>query len=91
MGSAFHNKYADCPVNCSITPILLGTFQSIPLTVRVQDAVEFGKYFKFVLQCSTVRPTTSKNAFDVLMKEAGRLMWPDKYDVTRKNNCQATS
>lgn len=54
----------------------------------MQNAVEFDKYLKFVLQCSTVQPTTPQKALDVLMKEAGRLMWPDKYDMTRKNNCQ---
>lgn len=54
----------------------------------MQDTVEFGKYLKFVLQCSTVQPTTSKNALGVLMKEAGRLMWPDKYDMTWRNSRQ---
>ena len=84
----FHlpEQYADLPVSCSIVPTLLGKFQSTSLSIKVQDAVEFG--LKFVLQCSTVRPTTSKNALDVLMKEAGQLMWPDEYDMTRKNNHQ---
>ena len=86
-GFRLPEQYADLPVSCSIVPILLGKFQFISLSIKVQDAVEFGKYLKFVLQCSTVRPTTSKNALDVLMKEAGRL-WPDKYDMTRKNNRQ---
>ena len=65
-----------------------GKFQSIPLSIKVQDAVEFGKYLKFGLQYNAVWPTTSKNALEVLMKEVGRLMWPDMYDVTWKNNCQ---
>ena len=47
----FHlpEQYADLPVSCSIVPILLGKFQSISLSIKVQDAVEFGKYLKFVL------------------------------------------
>ena len=59
----FHlpEQYADSPVSCSIAPILLGKFESIPLSIKVQDAVEFGV------------PTTSKNDIDILMKEAGRL------------------
>ena len=69
----FHlpRQYTNSLVSCSIAPTLLGKFQSIPLSIKVQDAVEFGKYFIFVLQCSTVRATTPKNALDVLMREAG--------------------
>ncbi len=58
-GFRLPEQYADSPVSCSIAPTLLGKFQSIPLSIKVQDAVEFGKYLKFVLQCSTVRPTSN--------------------------------
>ena len=86
----FHlpKQYADSPVSCSIAPTQTGKFQSIPVSIKVQNAVEFWKYLKFVLQCVSVLPTASKDAFVVLMKEAGRQMWLDKYDVTRKNNRQ---
>ena len=72
-GFLLPEQYADSPVTCSIAPNLSGMFQSIPFGVKVQEAVEFGKYFKFVLYCSGGQPTTSRNAFDVLIKEAGRL------------------
>ena len=79
----------DCtasPVSCSITPTLSGRYQSIPLSVKVQDAVEFGKHLKFVIRCSTVLSTTFKNVLTVLMKEVGQLMCPDMYNVKQKNN-----
>ena len=87
-GFRLPEQYADSPVSCSIAPTQTGKFQSIPLSIKLQDAVEFGKYLKFVLQRVPVPPTASKDPFAVLMKEAGRQMWPDKYDVTRKNNRQ---
>ena len=61
------DEYADSPVGCSIVPTQTGRFQSIPLSIKVQDAVEFGKYLKFVLHCHYVPPTTSQDAFAVLM------------------------
>ena len=30
----------------------------------------------------------TKNAYDILMYEAGRLVWPEKYEIVRKNNRQ---
>ena len=81
-------QYANSPVSCSIAPSQTGRFQSIPLNVKIQDAVEFGKFLKFVLQHSDEPPTLPKNAFAVLTKEAGRQMWPDKYELTRSNNRQ---
>lgn len=46
--------------------------------------------FKFVLQYSCQSPASaqsSSDAFTVLMRAAGRLKWPDKYDVGAcKNN-----
>lgn len=42
----------------------------------------------FVLLCSTGQPIVSKNPYDVFMEEAGRQVWPDKYDVTQKNTFQ---
>ena len=80
-GLHLEEQYADCPVSCSIASTQAGKFQSISLCVNVQDAVEFGKHLKFVLQYRTVGPTTYQNALDVLMKEVGRLMWPDTYRV----------
>ena len=87
-GFRLPEQYADSPVSCSIAPAQTGKFQSIPLSIKVQDAVEFGKYLKFLLQCDSPLPTTSRNAFAILMKEAGRLQWPEKYNVTQKNNRQ---
>ena len=43
--------YADLPVSCGISLSQSGKFQSLPLSVKIQDAIEFGKFFKFVLQC----------------------------------------
>ena len=80
-------QYADCPVSCNIMSIQVGKFQSISLCVSVQDVVEFGKYLKFVLRYRAVGPTMSRNALDVLINEPGQLMWPDTYDLARKNNC----
>ena len=53
--------------------------------------MEFGKYFKFVLRMEfELRSTqaTTRNAFSILMSEAGRLVWPEKYELARKNNRQ---
>jgi len=32
--------------------------------------------------------TTIKNAFNILMAEAGWLVWPEKYEIVYKNNWQ---
>ena len=64
-GFRLPEQYADSPVSCSIASTPSGKFQSIPLSIKVQDTVEFSKYLKFVLQYNTVRPTTSKNALEV--------------------------
>ena len=89
-GFRLSEQYADCPINCLVAQSQSGKFQCIPLAVKVHDAIEFGKYFKFVLQYSCQPPAvaqSSSDAFTVLMRAAGRLMWPDKYDVgARKNN-----
>ena len=74
-GFCLEEQYADCPVSCSIVSTQVEKFQSISLCVSVPNAVEFGKYLKFVLQYRAVGPTTSRNALDVLMNEAGRLMF----------------
>ena len=50
-GFRLPEQYADSPVSCSIAPAQTVKFQSIPLSIKVQDAVEFGKYLKF---CSSV-------------------------------------
>ena len=59
--------------------------------MKVQNAVEFGKYFKFVLSMEHVTPhsaqTITKNAYNVLMSKAGQLVvWPEKYGIVRNNN-----
>ena len=60
--------------------------------MKVQNAVKFGKYFKFLLSMEQVTPHNAqgiaKNAFDILMSEGGRLVWPEKYEIARKNNQQ---
>ena len=87
----FHlsQKYIDSTVSCAITHHSTGPFQSISISVKIQNAVEFGKYFKFVLQMEQVTPQTpTKNAYVVLMSEAGRLIWPEKYKIARKINRQ---
>jgi len=63
-GSAFLNIYADSPVSCSIASAPSGKFQSIPLSTKVQEAAEFGKYLKFVLQYEQKIVTESVNYFD---------------------------
>ena len=89
----FHlpHEYVDSPVSCAIAHTSTGQFQSILLSVKIQNAVEFGKYFKFVLrmECeSRSAQAITKNAFSILMSEAGRLVWPVKYEIARKNNRQ---
>ena len=59
------------------------------MSVKIQNAVEFGKYYKFVLQMEQVTlQAPTKNALVILMSEAGRLIWPEKYEISRKNNRQ---
>lgn len=80
----------DSPVTCAIAHSPTSQFQSILLSVKIQSAVEFGKYFKFVLRMTTESGlcSTQTNAFTILMSEAGRLAWPEKYEIVRKNNRQ---
>ena len=74
----FHllQQYVDSPMSCAIAHSPTGQFQSILLSVKIQNAVEFGKYFKFVVRMesgtSHSAQTTTKNAFNILMSEAGR-------------------
>jgi len=42
-GFRLPEQYADSPVSCSITSTPSGKFQSIPRSIKVQDAVEFGR------------------------------------------------
>ena len=51
-------QYIDSPVSCAIAHSSTGRFQSILLSVKVQNAVEFGKYFKFVLRMEYGLPAT---------------------------------
>ena len=88
-GFRLPHEYVDSPVSCAIAHTSTGQFQSISLSMKIQYAVEFGKYFKFVLrmECeSRSAQATTKNAFSILMSEAGRLIWPEKYEIARKNN-----
>ena len=78
-GFRLPHEYVDSPVSCAIAHTSTGQFQSPPisLSVKIQNAVEFGKYFKFVLrmECkSRSAQATTKNAFSILMSEAGRLL-----------------
>ena len=71
-GFRLETTYVDLPVSCGISTTQCGKFQSIPLCIKIQDAVEFGKFFKFVLQHNTASPvSSSKNAFSMLMQAAG--------------------
>lgn len=79
-------EYLDVPVTCMVAEIQSGRFQSIPMMVKVVDAVEFGKYFKFLLQGQSQPQAVQRDAAAVLMKSAGQLMWPDQYNCSRKNN-----
>ena len=49
-GFRLSHQYIDSPVSCAIAHSSTGQFQSISLSMKVQIAVEFGKYFKFVLR-----------------------------------------
>jgi len=61
-------------------------FQPISLTIKVVDAVEFGKYFKFLLTVQEQSSTqTRRNAFTLLMEEAGKLVCPEKVDICENN------
>ena len=87
-GFRLPDEYANSPFSCSVAHSQLGRFQSISLMIKVVDAVEFGKYFKFLLQVQCSMQSARKNAFTVLMEEAGKLVWPDKVEISRKNNKQ---
>ena len=43
-------QYVDSPMSCAIAHSLTGKFQSISLSAKIQNALEFGKYFKFVVR-----------------------------------------
>ena len=78
-GFRLTQKCIDSTVSCAIAHHSTGPFQSISMSVKIQNAVEFGKYFKFLLQMKQVTPQApTKNAFVVLMSEAGQLIWPEK-------------
>ena len=78
-GFCLEIPYVNLPISCGISTTQCGKFQSIPFCVKIQDAIEFKNCFKFVLQHNTTSPaSSSKNAFSMLMQEAGRQMWPDK-------------
>ena len=92
-GFRLPEQYGDSPVTCMIGQSQSAKFQSTPLVVKMHNAVEFGKYLKFVLQCTNQPPTLSQeDAFTVLMRGAGRLMWPDKLapERTIATNCTTT-
>ena len=82
------DQYANSPVSCSISHSQVGRFQPISLTIKVVDAIEFGKYFKFLLQVQNSMQSGRRNVFTVLMEEAGKLVCPDKIEIIRKNNKQ---
>jgi len=87
-GFRLPDEYANSPLLCSVAHSQTGRFQSISLSVKVLDAVEFGKYFKFLLQASRERSSSSRDVFTVLMEGAVKLVCPDKIDIIRKNNKQ---
>jgi len=74
-GFRLPQQYIDSPVSYAIAHSPTGKSQSILLSVKIQNAVEFGKYFKFVIRMesgtSHSAQTTTKNAFNILMSEAG--------------------
>ena len=88
-GFRLPDEFANSPLLCSVAQSQNGQFQSISLSIKVLDAVEFGKYFKFLLQgqCIMVK-SSSRNVFTVLMEGAGKLVWPDKIEIICKNNKQ---
>ena len=49
-GFRLPDEFANSPLLCSVAQSQNGQFQSISLSIKVLDAVEFGKYFKFLLQ-----------------------------------------
>jgi len=91
-GFRLSQQYIDSPMSCAIVHSSTGQFQSISLSAKMQNAVEFRKYFKFVVSmesgASHSVQTTTKNALNILMSEAGQLVWPEKYKIVRKNNQQ---
>ena len=81
-------EYSSSPIACMVARGQSGPFQSVPIAVKVCEVSEFGEFFKFLLQNSNQRQAaqTQQNASAVLMRNAGQLMWPDKYDNSRKTN-----
>ena len=57
--------------------------QSIPITVKLEEAIEIGKYFKFLLQSPSQPLVVKWDDITFLMKSAGQLMWPEKYDCKK--------
>ena len=88
-GFRLPEHYSDAPFSCSIAHTISGKFQSLPNNVKVQDAIEFGKFFKFVLDFTEPTSRAPKNALSLLMANASKPMWPEKYELSRKNNRQA--
>ena len=78
-------EYVNSPITCLVAQSQSARFQTVPITVKVEEAIEFGKYFKFLLQSPQPR-VVKLDARAILMKSAGQLMWPEKYDCSRKNN-----
>ena len=80
-------EYSNSPITCMVARSQSGPFQSVPIAVKICEASEFGKFFKFLLQSPINQQQAAQsqqNALEVVMRNAGQLMWPDKYDNSRK-------
>ncbi|XP_070571401.1 uncharacterized protein [Ptychodera flava] len=83
------NDYEQCCVEVLVSKELNGKFQSVPLTAKVTDCLDFGKYFQFTLNNDenptnkSTRPTV--NAFDLLLRSRGEKVWPAFRNIDRPN------
>ena len=85
----------DLPLVCEVAPSRKGDFQRILLLLAVDDALEFGKYFRFILQeggegsgvdQSTSRPAPLVDAFAIMRSAATEVHLPQLALLTTKNN-----
>ena len=73
----------DAEYNKSLVKSLVGAstkgeFQDVPITEKVDDCIEFGKYFKYCLQTAAVATEKAAipNAFEILMQSSRQKCLP---------------
>lgn len=70
-------EYTESDVKAFVSDALAGTYQSVPLSSKVGDVLQFGKFIKFELDAVGKIEVPVKNAFDILFAESGNKRLPD--------------